>query len=233
MLTLGAVNAARAQDDDDDDDHAPPRRKKTAKATHHAATGGFSAPHAGLAAFLTPDQINDFLHRASSKAMALMNANSTMNDAVANTTFKYGAVRTPAGDVLNAALAMGGTNAAPVGAFYTEVGGYQVAAVGSVDSNDSSVHNYKAVMGKTDAIITAKWKVMSQAFGSGRVNSGGVVYGVDVDCEDPFADNRDCIIDCIKRHAPDCIWICQTLGFEACVACAGGTAACCLINCHC
>ena len=44
----------------------------------------------------------------------------------------------------------------------------------------------------------------------------------------------DCLVDCIKRHAPSCVGPCLSdpTGWS-CIICSGGSIACCLINCHC
>lgn len=43
-----------------------------------------------------------------------------------------------------------------------------------------------------------------------------------------------CLMDCIRRHAPQCIPACinDPTGW-ACISCAGASIVCCLINCHC
>ena len=47
--------------------------------------------------------------------------------------------------------------------------------------------------------------------------------------------SKDCFINCLKRHAPGCIGLCEATGWgnAACLACIGGSAICCKINCHC
>jgi hypothetical protein len=234
FVALGSVASARTMDDDTDDasDRKSKPRRNAADAHHGHAVR--SAPATGITAFLTVEEIEGFLKRASSKALGLVNPGTEINDALSDVTYKLGAVRTASGDVLNAALAFSADTAPPAGAFYTEIGDFQVAAVGTADEKNANTHIYKAALGQNNkALITASWKVGYSAADSSRVNSGGKVYEVVVKCQKPFTEDRDCIIDCIKRHAPDCIWICQTLGLEACIACAGATAACCLINCHC
>jgi len=46
---------------------------------------------------------------------------------------------------------------------------------------------------------------------------------------------KSCWVDCLKRHAGSCFAICEATGWggAVCLACIGGSALCCKINCHC
>ncbi len=68
----------------------------------------------------------------------------------------------------------------------------------------------------------------------GSINNTGLIDNIKVKSSNPSIVLDSCFLDCLKRHAPGCVGVCAGgVTSWACILCAGGTVACCAINCHC
>lgn len=152
--------------------------------------------------------------------------------------YRIGAVQMPNGQaiyaatvttILTSAKAKGGWKSA----FYTELGGYQVVLDLEVDESIGEFSFHAGLVKDNAGVIDGRWKVRSTAQNS--INAGGLLGPLDIDILDQnqLAESKGCFENCIKRHAPKCVYICLNYGKEACIACAGAVVACCYVNCHC
>jgi hypothetical protein len=67
----------------------------------------------------------------------------------------------------------------------------------------------------------------------GSFNNVGFVENIAVHSHHPSILDS-CFLECIKRHAPQCVGPCMGgVTSWACIICAGTAVACCATNCHC
>jgi hypothetical protein len=136
------------------------------------------------------------------------------------------AASTPAGDATLLALVPVTDNAG----FYTEAGGYQIA--GEFERTGGQLVASVGVF-KSGAIVRElSWTVELPKATS--ISKTGVLTALKVVDHEGISP-LGCFEDCIRRHAPNCIAVCDWTGWgsTACWACAAAAAACCAINCHC
>ena len=210
-----------------------------AHAAHDGPGGGpfrFSEHGAGTAVALPFLPYADFQAFARRSGSALTNAKMTkVKGKFAEDTFRVGALALPDGKAIYANLAStGGKDGEGELAVYTEIGAYRVVA--TLEDRDGT-HYYRAGIYKGDVeIVAIEWKVALVHASATTINGGGTISDLRVTFPDDQAvdaETKSCFTSCLRRHAPDCVAICLQFGKAACIACAGGSIACCWINCHC
>ena len=146
---------------------------------------------------------------------------------------KIGPIVTPDGTIYTGAIAS--RTGSEIGHVHIPVGKYNFDLTATHDSSAHTVTIEDQLSEGDKVLIAHSWTIYIPP--KDALNRQGYLVGEPktVKIDDSLSGSRDCFIECLKRHAPDCIGLCEATGWgnAACLACIGGSAICCKISCHC
>jgi hypothetical protein len=143
-----------------------------------------------------------------------------------------GAIVTPGGALYTGAIAM--QKNASAGHVHIPVGKYSFDLTAHHDSGAHTITVEDEFRDGDKVLVSSKWTLYI-APPDALNRQGYLVSEPEVHVDASLSASKDCFINCLKRHAPGCIGLCEATGWgnAACLACIGGSAICCKINCHC